>query len=242
MFAVTLYRTPRKLKQFINIFRLKAYIANQLALFDDGENAKPRLTFEQLGKFVAISLTWPKLITDLLVDPLLLEKLEQAAITTASSAYISRAPDDAKPEETPLLGARLSDWLKLPQLVALLQYGCVENPTWPPNSSCYSFQGVDLVPMLEISPQVVVEPRKKVRPPSDIAEETLGESSVTSAVRSSRTDTRKRFSGHTILWVDDQLRMTQEIVDRLRCEGAVIEQALTTEGGLKRFRQLLTFA
>ena len=60
MFAVTVSRSPRKVKQFINVFRLRAHIANQLALFDNNDKGAPKLTFEQLAKFVAVSLIWPK--------------------------------------------------------------------------------------------------------------------------------------------------------------------------------------
>ncbi|HYO57450.1 hypothetical protein, partial [Archangium sp.] len=45
----------RRLKQFLNVFRLSIYIANHTGLFDAGH----ALTLSQLGKFVAESYTGP---------------------------------------------------------------------------------------------------------------------------------------------------------------------------------------
>jgi hypothetical protein len=58
---------PRRLKQFLNVFRLQRFIAyytKQLSP-EDPEGATP----EQLGKFVAILLRWPGLLLDLLMFP-----------------------------------------------------------------------------------------------------------------------------------------------------------------------------
>src|ERR1700728_3654399 len=152
-------RSPRRLKQFISVFRLKAYIANQLALFDDDEHGKQKLTFEQLGKFVAISLTWTQLIGDLASNPILLATLEEDAVAKAEAAT-------GKPNTTPVTQASKPDsiWAHLPQLSGLLQYGCVEKPGWPLDRPRYSLRSVDFVPMLEISPQVVRATRKIPEP------------------------------------------------------------------------------
>jgi hypothetical protein len=64
MIASALDPNPRRLKQFINLFRLQAYIANELGFFDADQPAGRRVTFEQLDKFVAISLKWPALLAD----------------------------------------------------------------------------------------------------------------------------------------------------------------------------------
>jgi hypothetical protein len=154
MIAVTVHRSPRKLKQFINVFRLKAYIANQLGLFEDDRNGKQQLTFEQLGKFVAISLTWPKVIGELAANPALLSSLEQAAVAKASM-------------QKPTTEHTSSAWVQVAPLTALLRYGCIEKAVWPFDPLRYSLQGVDLVPMLEISPQVVRERPKKSSPTQD---------------------------------------------------------------------------
>jgi len=78
MVAPTFDYNPRRLKQFINAFRLKTFIARDTGLF--GEPADPvkydRLTIQQLGKFVAISLRWPLLLADLDNERDLLSRLQ----------------------------------------------------------------------------------------------------------------------------------------------------------------------
>ncbi len=82
MVALALDNNPRRLKQFINLFRLKTFIANETGLFDflDGESSGECLTLEQLGKFVAISLKWPLLIADLDINRKLLAELQKIAL------------------------------------------------------------------------------------------------------------------------------------------------------------------
>jgi hypothetical protein len=176
MIAVTVHRSPRKLKQFINVFRLKAYIANQLGLFDDDKNGKQQLTFEQLGKFVAISLTWPKVIGELAADPALLSSLEQAAVAKAAM-------------QKPTTEHTSSAWVQVAPLTALLQYGCIEKPVWPFDPLRYSLQGIDLVPMLEISPQVVRERPKKSPPTQDATAVSLATEKRTSEFSSEQEGT-----------------------------------------------------
>jgi len=109
MFAKTLGRNPRRLKQFLNLFRLQAYIANEIGLFDPGGRSRPSLTLEQLGKFVAISLRWPALLAQFAEDAKLLERLEGFVIE--------------KPLPDRSLTERESRWLTEPQLLALLRFG-----------------------------------------------------------------------------------------------------------------------
>jgi hypothetical protein len=73
--APVLSNNPRRIKQFINLFRLKVFIAAETGLFD-GEEA---LTLEQLGKFVAITLRWPLLHADLEADGELLKRINDMA-------------------------------------------------------------------------------------------------------------------------------------------------------------------
>ena len=68
MVAPALDYNPRRIKHFINVFRLKVYIANETGLFfeerDENDNLLvPSLTFEQLGKFTDSSLKWPLLLS-----------------------------------------------------------------------------------------------------------------------------------------------------------------------------------
>ena len=74
--APVLGNNPRRIKQFINLFRLKVFIAAETGLFDGDEG----LTLEQLGKFVAITLRWPLLIADLETDAGLLQRIHDTAL------------------------------------------------------------------------------------------------------------------------------------------------------------------
>jgi hypothetical protein len=70
--APALELNPRRLKQFLNVFRLSVYIANSTGLFDSGST----LTLSQLGKLVAMGQRWPELLDDLEAEPELLAELE----------------------------------------------------------------------------------------------------------------------------------------------------------------------
>ncbi|MFB0497315.1 hypothetical protein ABID99_003552 [Mucilaginibacter sp. OAE612] len=67
---------PRRMKQFVNIFRLKAHISNSTGLFteSDENNGRKALTIPQLGKFVALTMLYPDFIISLEKDPDFLDK------------------------------------------------------------------------------------------------------------------------------------------------------------------------
>jgi hypothetical protein len=78
MVAPALDHNPRRIKQFINLFRLKVFIASNTGLFDEvklkeTEQALPPLTLEQLGKFTALCMKYPLLRVDLAKDDKLRE-------------------------------------------------------------------------------------------------------------------------------------------------------------------------
>jgi hypothetical protein len=67
---------PRRLKQYINSFRLQAHIANSIGLFNEIQRYDfPGLTIPQLGKFVAIIMIWPNMVEELNNDNGLLKYL-----------------------------------------------------------------------------------------------------------------------------------------------------------------------
>lgn len=68
---------PRRIKQFINMFRLKALLASRTGLFSQSEGTVA-LTFSQLAKLVAIELRWPLLLSDAAQDVDLLTKLQSS--------------------------------------------------------------------------------------------------------------------------------------------------------------------
>ncbi|GEM_PF-5603217 len=88
MVAPVLDWNPRRLKQFLNLFRLRAYIASATGLFYGTEDV-PALTFEQLGKFTAIGLKYPLLIADLKKDNRLLAMLYKSVYDNTTINWYS---------------------------------------------------------------------------------------------------------------------------------------------------------
>jgi hypothetical protein len=135
MVADTLGRNPRRLKQFVNLFRLQAYIANEIGLFDRDPMGSTPITLEQLGKFVAISLWWPALLADFADDPTLLGKLEEFA--------------DGDPRAGSTTEKR---WLSEPRIKKFLRYGIKEQ------KEKYTLSNPSLFQLLHICPQRVKTP------------------------------------------------------------------------------------
>jgi formylglycine-generating enzyme required for sulfatase activity len=141
MVAPALDYNPRRIKHFINVFRLKVYIANETGLFfeerDENDNLLvPSLTFEQLGKFTAISLKWPLLLSDLENDKKILAKLEEFAL------------DEEKTQE---YEESIRYWGSYNKLKALMAYGHKRFVT----NSKFSFANVDVDKLLQVSPRVI---------------------------------------------------------------------------------------
>ncbi|MDB4883216.1 MAG: family P-loop domain protein [Gemmatimonadetes bacterium] len=83
--ASALEYNPRRIKQFVSMLRLQAFIAGATGLIaesDASEEVRDLITLEQLGKFVAISLRWPRLVADIEKDRGLLARLQQHAWTS----------------------------------------------------------------------------------------------------------------------------------------------------------------
>lgn len=144
MVAPTLGYNPRRIKQFINMFRLKALIATETGLFDAPTNAHSHkgLTLPQLGKFVAMGLMWPRLLTDLDKDDSLLRELVKWSL---GQAY------DIKPS--------FVEWTHRSDLAELIKYGCLGSqdpfdPAKPADPSRYSLLNVDAQRLLRVTPPV----------------------------------------------------------------------------------------
>ncbi len=142
MVASALDYNPRRGKQFINVFRLKAYIAYHTGLFDE-TSTKKHLSLEQLGKFTAISLKWPRLLFDLNADRQLLKKLQLKALNIL--------PDFEDDPTTKY-------WGDNKKLVELLRY---DNPELDSHQdkkgieAKYSLGKVNVDQLLQISPRVI---------------------------------------------------------------------------------------
>jgi hypothetical protein len=114
MVAPALDQNPRRVKQFVNVFRLRAYIAIRTGLIKpDAERAVGDLTFEKLGKFVAIGLRWPLLLANLEDDPELLTRLQKRAMLQPGAA------------RKPAAGSEMS-WASRARLRELLRAGLID--------------------------------------------------------------------------------------------------------------------
>jgi len=136
--APALDNNPRRLKQFVNLFRLRAYIASETGAFVG-------VTFSQLAKFVAISLAWPGLLTDFVEKPDLLPALQRVALgeDKEASAWEKRP------------GGR---WFNQPALIALLRQGCDVHRVLPLPPDPYNLAHADLELLLSVSPRVERKP------------------------------------------------------------------------------------
>jgi hypothetical protein len=145
MVAPALDWNPRRIKQFINDFRLQAYIASDLGLLDliatdETAAATALITLEQLGKFVAITLAWPDLVMDLIVFPRLLAALYQVD----SGPGIGESDELSERQRT-----LVNRWAQQSALVDLLLANCGLDET-----SNYSLARTDLRVLLNITPRV----------------------------------------------------------------------------------------
>lgn len=143
MVAPALDNNPRRLKQFINLFRLKTFIANETGLFDYSEDStiEECLTLEQLGKFVAISLKWPLLLSDLDTNRELLKELQDFALGIEL--------DEEK------LSDSANYWKNQQKLIDLLRYGCFNEENVKNMEKNFSLSKLDVAKLLQVSPQVV---------------------------------------------------------------------------------------
>lgn len=148
--ASALDYNPRRIKHFINVFRLKVYIANETGLFfekrDENDNLlDPSLTFEQLGKFTAISLKWPLLLSDLENDKQILAKLEKFAL------------DEEKIKE---YEESIRYWGSHTKLKALMAYGYEKSAA----NSKFSLAEVNVDKLLQVSPKIIRQTETVILP------------------------------------------------------------------------------
>lgn len=140
--APALDRNPRRIKQFINLFRLRVYIAAETGLFDirEGSN-EATLTLEQLGKFVALQLKWPLLLVDLERYPNLIKELQSIALSGEMKS------NDVK---------EVLRWSNRKDLMMLLREGCVNEKRILDTKKIQmiSLEDVNFEKLLQISPKV----------------------------------------------------------------------------------------
>lgn len=166
MVAPALDDNPRRIKQFVNLFRLRAFIAVATGLFDAPGGGGP--TPEQLAKFVAILIRWPVLLTDLDAYPRLLAGLHQVATNRTLLAEL-RKPAVSGGIGVDLSGVEAGDplydpdfrsvvlqWSRRGELLALLRAGCLDadGVLIPAAEAVYGVAALQVEKLLEVSPRV----------------------------------------------------------------------------------------
>lgn len=139
MVAPALDYNPRRMKQFLNLFRFQRTIGLQTGLFTYKKEAARNQMWncKKLAKFIVIYIKWPSIILALNSNAKYLEELQTYALKPQN-----RTKD-------------LDPWIEDEKLVELLKYGCIEND--PQKEAEYTFLGLDFSKLLEISP-VVLDP------------------------------------------------------------------------------------
>jgi hypothetical protein len=148
LIASTFDQNPRRMKQFVNLFRLKLYLASSTGLLD-----KPDVTPEQLGKLTAILLRWPDFMDAWLAKRELLGDLEIYAM--------SLKKDQSK------RNVNAAGWFIEEDLLQLLQIGAFPTTTHGESAMdpAYSLQNVDADKVLRVMPV----PGKNWEPPQPTA-------------------------------------------------------------------------
>jgi hypothetical protein len=143
MAASALDFNPRRIKQFINLFRLRAYIAYETGQLVSRENAgrEGAVTLEQLGKIVAILLKWPLLLESVAQDKRLLVRLSLFAEGRSNSNFPHEEGDKR--------------WTGDSQLIQLLRFGWLDKQgKEDAEGKRYSLVDVSIDSILEVSPFV----------------------------------------------------------------------------------------
>jgi hypothetical protein len=129
-------------KQFVNIFRLHAFIANETGLFGSWRtNPKTghALTIPQLAKFVIVCQRWPRLIQDAIDNTWLIQNLEKP-FTYRSMPL---------PLPGPELEALVTYWNSQKGLLRLISFGIESKDS---DSEDYFLSDVDFALLNEVAP------------------------------------------------------------------------------------------
>jgi hypothetical protein len=130
---------PRRVKQFVNLFRLRIRTAASTGLITPEES---KLTFAQLGKFVGIGLGWPLFIRDLERNYDLLDEL------------VDVAESGKKPEK---VDGRIKEWAEDEKLIGLIKSGCFDKDGKKKTGGEYErfcMRGLDAEKLMRVAPRV----------------------------------------------------------------------------------------
>ncbi|NEQ76259.1 MAG: hypothetical protein F6K23_26390 [Okeania sp. SIO2C9] len=141
---------PRRLKQYVNALKLKTYIAYYSigVTFDE----KQAITIEQMGKFTALTLKYPRLLVELKNNNQLLAELEKYAIDQSSELNNSIMPLKDK--------GNANYWINnYPKIQQLLSSKMKSNN----NDKKYIFQNGEVKKLLQVSQQGISPKYFKLR-------------------------------------------------------------------------------
>jgi hypothetical protein len=149
--AGSLNHNPRRLKQFLNLFRLRSFIAAETGLFDEVPGTAPGLTLQQLGKFVALGLEWPLLLANIADEPTLLADLQEAALG----------------QNPKLETASYNRWATRRDVYDFLRIGCLDDlgGTSRSGKAAWGLGTVDVTKLSAVSPGVRVVQQAASDPP-----------------------------------------------------------------------------
>ena len=130
---------PRRVKHFVNLFRLRIRIAASTGLITPEERL---ITFARLGKFIGIELGWPLFIRDLERNHKLLDEL------------VGIAEGETKPDE---VVEKTKEWAEDKRLIGLIKSGCFDKNNKKTGNEYQRFcmRGLDVERLLKISPRVI---------------------------------------------------------------------------------------
>uniref|UniRef100_UPI0025DEC13D GUN4 domain-containing protein n=1 Tax=Okeania sp. SIO2F4 TaxID=2607790 RepID=UPI0025DEC13D len=140
---------PRRLKQYINLLRLRIYIAYYSIGVTFAE--KETITTEQIAKFTAITLRYPRLLLELKNNHRLLAQLEKDAVDKSIQSNNSTIlnSESTNNQETGNANYWLNNYPKIQQLL------CSEMTLNNEHKSGkkHIFENVSIKKLLEVSPQ-----------------------------------------------------------------------------------------
>jgi hypothetical protein len=130
--------SPRRIKTFLNAFRLALYIASAQGLLDiDSQTGEAEVSPERLGKFLALTNRYPELRSDLAEDPALFHQIQGQALA-----------------EITLIGGLAESWLKRPGIRKLMQFGIVGQTPTPEWRRQYSMSDFPVEKFNSVLPSV----------------------------------------------------------------------------------------
>lgn len=139
---------PRRIKQFLNVFRLQAYVGHETDLFRTRETLAKTLTLPKLAKVMAILLRYPALIEALQRRPWMLGDLQKYALAFTEIEFAGRVYQKREP-----YSGEDSDLKRLSTKSPLLELMAIRG-----SEDTHRLDEIDLTPLLATLPAVRPRP------------------------------------------------------------------------------------